>query len=107
MSGIFAVIWLSLFQETVDDDIHKTREDESKDVKDGGDAPNEKDSEASIENSAETKFEEADVAAGAAGEESAEAQSGWVNCMLISVQEENHRSFILLCRTDFQMHLSL
>ena len=107
MSCIFAVIWLSLFQENADGDIHETGEDESKDVKDGGDAPNEKDSEASIENSEETKLEEAEVAAGAAGEESAEAQSGWVNCMPISVQEENLRSCVLLCRTNFRMQFSL
>ena len=107
MSCIFAVIWLSSFQENADDDIHETPADESKDEKDGGDVPTEKESEISVENPAEAKSAEAHVAAGAAGVESAEAQSGWVNCMTISVQEENHRSFILLWRTDFRMQFSL
>ena len=72
MTCILAVNWLPLFQENADSDIHEAPADESKDERDGGDAP--KQSEASIENPAETKFEEADVAAGAM--ESAEAQSG-------------------------------
>ena len=70
------VIWFPLFQENADDDIHETPADEPKDEKDGGDVPTEKENEASVENPAETRFEEADVAAGAAGEKSAEAQSG-------------------------------
>ena len=92
MSGIFALIWLSLFQENADDDIHETLADESKDEKDGGDVPTEKESEISVENPAEAKSEKTHVAAGAAGVESADAQSGWVNCIPISVEEENFPS---------------